>query len=147
MSDELQLPAILQPVNRSALIELAREAGESHLSPAQTALKLGVSEKETQILMYNDPEVAAAYATAHLQQQIDYLKIVKNIAFDDSPENKQRFSAAKYLYELFSGTRSGNQTTFNIAIQNNHPSAIRTESAIRLTDAVDAETVVKIAND
>jgi hypothetical protein len=64
MSDEQLLPAILEPANRNQLLKLASEAGKNHLSPAQTALKLGLSEKETQILMYNDREVCATYASA-----------------------------------------------------------------------------------
>lgn len=143
--DQKQLPAILQPVNRDKLIELARAAGESHLSPAQTALKLGLSEKATQILMYQDPEIAAAYAMAHLEQQIQHLKTVKAIADDSDPQNKQRLAAAWKLYELFSGHKTS--TTFNIAIQNNHPAAIRTESAIKLIDAVEADVIQAIEND
>jgi hypothetical protein len=142
MSD---LPAILRQENRQELLRKATEAGENHLSPAQTALKLGLSEKETQILMYNDPDVASAYAIAHLEQQIHHLKTVKEIANNSDPENKQRFPAAKYLYELFSGHKTS--TTFNIAIQNNHPAAIRTESAIKLVDAVDADVIKDIEND
>jgi hypothetical protein len=81
---------------------------------------------------------------AHLDEQIRYLNTVKDIAAD--PDNKNQFGAAKYLYELFSGNKS-NQTTFNIAIQNNHPQAIRTESSLKLIENVDAEVIKEIAND
>lgn len=145
MSDDKLLPAILEPVNRSQLLKLAQEAGENHLSPAQTALKLGLSEKETQILMYNDSEVASAYAIAHLEQQIASLKIVKEVANNSDPDNKQRLAAAWKLYELYSGHKTS--TTFNIAIQNNHPAAIRTESSIKLVESLDAEVIEQIKDD
>jgi hypothetical protein len=145
MPDDKLLPAILSPTSRSKLLELSELAGQNHLSPAQTALLFGLSEKETQILMWQDSEVCAVYAKAHLKQQMDYLEVVKEIANDSDPENKQRFPAAKYLYELFSGHKTS--TTFNISIQNNHPAAIKTESSLKLVEAIDAETLEKIAND
>jgi|SRR5579872_161258 len=143
MSDTPAVPAILEPQNRQELLNIVRLAGENHLSPEQTALELGLSAKETQILWYKDSEIAITYAKAHLEQQIKQLDMLKKIAA--GLEDKGLFQATKYLYELFSGNKSS--TTFNIAIQNNHPQTVRTESAIRLVEAIDAETVEKIAND
>jgi hypothetical protein len=142
----MDLPAILQPQNRQELLNKAREAGANHLTPAKTALWLGLSEKEAQLLMYQDTEVAYEFHMAHLKEEMHQLEITKEIANNSDPENKQRLAAAWKLYELYSGHKQNN-TTFNIAIQNNHPQAIRTESAIKIVDAVDLKTIEDIQND
>src|SRR6202140_4402436 len=116
MSDEKYLPAILEPNNRSKLLRLVEQAGKYGLTPVQTAMTLGITENEYQMLLYSDSEITQRFQTAKVDEMISHLNTIKSIANDSDPENKQRFSAAKYLYELLSGRK----TQFNtlVAIQN-----------------------------
>lgn len=144
--DELkQLPAIMQPDRRDDLLNKIHQAGEMHLSPAQTSILLGLSEKQTQILWHTDPEIAGIYATAHLEQQMIQMKTMVRKANDS--DNPKQFEAAKYLYELFSGNRSNNQNnTFNISV--GAPSEIkRMNDNLKVIESVDAEIIKQIKND
>lgn len=141
----MDLPAVLQPENRDNLLAKIHQAGEMHLSPAQTSILLGLSEKQTQILWHTDPDIAGIYAVAHLEQQITQMKTMVRKANDS--DNPKQFEAAKYLYELFSGNRNNNQNnTFNISV--GAPADVRRVSDnIKLAEVLDAETVEKISND
>ena len=140
----MDLPAPLQPENRNDLLAKVKIAGECHLSPAQTSVFLGLTEKQTQILWHTDPDVAGIYAMAHLELQIKQMKTMQNKANDS--DNPKQFEAAKYLYELFSGNKTSQSNTFNISIGGS-AEVKRMNDNIKVVDTLDVETIEKIKND
>lgn len=138
-------PALLQPINRKALLAKIRYCGAYNLNHAQMPAYLGISGVECKALFHMDEEVQQAYTLAQVDKSIHNLDIITNVADDASPENHQRLQAARYLYELHSGNRKQNNTY--IAIQNNTPAVIKQENNMKLIDALDAEVLEQISND
>jgi len=144
MSNERELPAILQPNQRTELLRLVDKAGKYGLSPVQTAMLIGINENEYQMLAFADPEVARTYQQAKLSVVMDCLDVLQEIVNNADPDNKQRFSAAKYLYEMHTGKTQINTL---VAIQNISPDYARTNNNIKLIETLDAETIKQIRND
>lgn len=135
----------LSDISRKELLNKAKLIGEHNLDPAQAALFMNMDQRAYATLAYSDPEFTSIVHNSRLNWTIQSLNIIKNIATDPNPENKQRLPAAKYIYELFSGNdRKGN--TF-VAIQNIAPQYAKNENNIKLLEALDAETIQAIEND
>jgi hypothetical protein len=117
-------------------------AGENNLTNAQLAIQLGINEADVRILLYDNPELEIIRSSTKLQIAADNLQIVKDIAANSDPDNKQRLNAAKYLYEMFSGYTSQQPQTM-VAIQN----ITHRESNHKLLDILPADVIEAIDND
>ena len=96
---------ILQPDKRPELLAMVRKAGKYGLNPMQLALLLEIRDDEFQYWVYWDTEAMQAYANARLVAAMDAWNTIYEIANDNDPENKQRFPAAKYIYERLMGVK------------------------------------------
>jgi hypothetical protein len=141
MSD---LPAILQPENREELKKRIRQGSQHNLSDIQMATWLQVDIRDLRLLMTSSQELMAEFVTAKVDESIRSLEVIKEIAYSGDPDDKQRFPAARYLYEMFSGHRT---SPVNIAIQNIAPHMAKTENNIKLIEALDVKVLEDMKND
>lgn len=136
---------LLEPLNRSELLAKIKEAGENNLNEFQTAIWLGLTDRACRNLMHSDTEAVQVFVHAKMRQAIAYLNIIKDVANDCTPENKQRFGAGKYLYELYSGNRQQNNTF--IAVQQIAPDNVKVQATIKLLESLDERTIEAIESD
>jgi hypothetical protein len=141
MSD---LPALLQPENRDELKKRIRQAAQHNLDDVQMAMWLKVDVRDLRLLMTSSRDLMAEYVTAKVDESIRAMEVIKEIAYSGDPDDKQRFPAARYLYEMFSG-HSNRPVT--VAIQNISPHMAKTENNIKLIEALDVKILEDIKND
>jgi hypothetical protein len=141
MSD---LPTLLQPENRAELKKKIYKAAQHDLDDMQMAVWLGVDVRDLRTAMTSDQELMSVFVSAKIDEAIRALEVVKEIAYSGNPDDKQRFPAARWLYDKFSGHTNRTATA---AIQIIAPGMAKSENNIKLIEALDVKVLEDMKND